>query len=123
MIGAWFVRILLCLMMYVSLDGYDLGIGVATPLERDGRARGEMLELVGEAWDGNESWLVLLAVSLWAGFPLAFGSILPHAYLPVIVMFVVPRFATYAWRGLAQVGTADRSGSGPARPWTAQVAC
>jgi cytochrome bd ubiquinol oxidase subunit II len=86
MIGAWFFLILVCLMMYVSLDGYDLGIGVATLLERDGRARREMLELVGEAWDGNESWLVLLAVSLWAGFPLAFGSILPQAYLPLIVM-------------------------------------
>jgi cytochrome d ubiquinol oxidase subunit II len=45
-----------------------------------------MLELVAQAWDGNETWLVLLGVTLWAGFPLAFGTILPHAYLPLIVM-------------------------------------
>jgi len=45
-----------------------------------------MLEQVAQAWDGNETWLVLLGVSLWAGFPLAFGTILPHAYLPLIVM-------------------------------------
>ena len=45
-----------------------------------------MLELVAVAWDGNETWLVLLGVALWAGFPLAFGAILPHAYLPLIVM-------------------------------------
>ncbi|TCN44837.1 cytochrome d ubiquinol oxidase subunit II [Kribbella orskensis] len=45
-----------------------------------------MLEQVAQAWDGNETWLVLLGVSLWAGFPAAFGAILPHAYLPVIVM-------------------------------------
>jgi cytochrome bd ubiquinol oxidase subunit II len=86
MIGAWFVLILLFLMLYVTLDGYDLGIGVATLFERDGRRRREMLELVGETWDGNESWIVLLAVSLWSGFPLAFGTILPQAYLPLIVM-------------------------------------
>jgi cytochrome bd ubiquinol oxidase subunit II len=45
-----------------------------------------MLEQVAQAWDGNETWLVLLGVSLWAGFPAAFGTVLPHAYLPVVVM-------------------------------------
>jgi cytochrome d ubiquinol oxidase subunit II len=82
----WFLLIVLCLVMYVVLDGYDLGIGIATLFERDGRNRHEMLEQVAQAWDGNETWLVLMAVSLWAGFPLAFGTILPHAYLPLIVI-------------------------------------
>ena len=86
MFGPWFLLILLCLVMYVTLDGYDLGIGVVSLFERDARSRNEMLELVAENWDGNESWLVLLVVSLWAGFPLAFGTILPHAYLPLIVL-------------------------------------
>jgi cytochrome d ubiquinol oxidase subunit II len=45
-----------------------------------------MLEQVAVAWDGNETWLILLAVSLWAGFPLAFGTVLPHAYLALIVV-------------------------------------
>jgi cytochrome d ubiquinol oxidase subunit II len=82
----WFLLILLCLLMYVVLDGYDLGIGVATLFERDRHRRREMLEQVAQAWDGNETWIVLLAVSLWAGFPLAFGAMLPHTYLPLIVM-------------------------------------
>jgi cytochrome d ubiquinol oxidase subunit II len=82
----WFLLALLCLLMYVVLDGYDLGIGVATLLERDPGRRHEMLEQVAQAWDGNETWLVLLGVSLWAGFPLAFGTALPHAYLPLTVM-------------------------------------
>jgi cytochrome d ubiquinol oxidase subunit II len=84
----WFALILLCLLMYVALDGYDLGIGIATLAERDARRRRQMLEMVSVAWDGNETWLVLLGVSLWAGFPLAFGAILPHAYLPLIVMLL-----------------------------------
>ncbi len=82
----WFLLVLLCLLMYVVLDGYDLGIGIATLIEPDKSNRHEMLEQVAQAWDGNETWLVLLGVSLWAGFPGAFGAMLPHAYLPVIVM-------------------------------------
>ncbi|MEJ1109527.1 MULTISPECIES: cytochrome d ubiquinol oxidase subunit II [unclassified Kribbella] len=82
----WFLLILLCLLMYVVLDGYDLGNGIASLVEPDASHRHELLEHVAQAWDGNETWLVLLGVSLWAGFPAAFGTLLPHAYLPVIVM-------------------------------------
>ncbi|MFI6833774.1 cytochrome d ubiquinol oxidase subunit II [Kribbella sp. NPDC050241] len=86
MATVWFLLILLCLLLYVVLDGYDLGIGIATLVEPDADHRHEMLEVVAQAWDGNETWLVLLGVSLWAGFPAAFGVMLPHAYLPVVVM-------------------------------------
>ncbi|MEU4287271.1 cytochrome d ubiquinol oxidase subunit II [Kribbella sp. NPDC026596] len=82
----WFLLILLCLLMYVVLDGYDLGIGIASLIEPDATCRHEMVEQVAQAWDGNETWLVLLGVCLWAGFPAAFGAMLPHAYLPEIVM-------------------------------------
>ncbi|MEN3356298.1 MAG: cytochrome bd ubiquinol oxidase subunit [Mycobacteriales bacterium] len=84
----WFLLILLCLLLYVTLDGYDLGLGIATLFERDPGQRRQLVELVAPAWDGNETWLVLLAVSLWAGLPLAYGTILPHAYLAVIVMLL-----------------------------------
>jgi cytochrome d ubiquinol oxidase subunit II len=82
----WSALILLCLLMYVLLDGYDLGLGIAMLFERNPRHRTAILEEIARGWDGNETWLVLLAVSLWAGFPLAFGTILPHAYLPLIVV-------------------------------------
>ncbi|WP_405723194.1 cytochrome d ubiquinol oxidase subunit II [Streptomyces sp. NBC_01537] len=82
----WLAVVLVCFLMYVVLDGYDLGVGVATLFERDATHRRHMLESVARAWDGNETWLILLGVGLWAGFPLAFGTILPHAYLPLIVV-------------------------------------
>ncbi|MER5182375.1 cytochrome d ubiquinol oxidase subunit II [Streptomyces sp. NPDC002896] len=82
----WSATVLVCLLMYVVLDGYDLGVGVATLFERDPAHRRHMLESVAVGWDGNETWLILLGVALWAGFPLAFGTILPHAYLPVTVV-------------------------------------
>jgi cytochrome d ubiquinol oxidase subunit II len=105
---AMFVLILLCLLMYVVLDGYDLGIGVASLIERGPRRRREMLELVAPAWDGNETWLVLLVVSLWAGFPPAFGTILPHAYLPLIVVLF-----SLIVRGVSvEMASQDRSAPG-----------
>ncbi|MFC4503554.1 MULTISPECIES: cytochrome d ubiquinol oxidase subunit II [Streptomyces] len=82
----WSATVLVCLLMYVVLDGYDLGVGVATLFERDPAHRRHMLESVAVGWDGNETWLILLGVALWAGFPLAFGTLLPHAYLPMTVM-------------------------------------
>jgi len=47
-----------------------------------------MIELVAPTWDGNETWLVLMMVCLWAGYPQAFGTIRPHAYLPLIVVLL-----------------------------------
>jgi cytochrome d ubiquinol oxidase subunit II len=81
----WFIVVLFCLLMYVVLDGYDLGAGVATLFERDRTAKRHVVELIATGWDANESWLVLLMVALWAGFPLAFGIILPALYLPLVL--------------------------------------
>jgi cytochrome d ubiquinol oxidase subunit II len=82
----WFGLVLLCLMMYVLLDGYDLGIGSLLLLERDPRRRREMVEIVATAWDGNETWIILLAVATWGGLPEAYGVLLPALFLPLIVM-------------------------------------
>jgi len=76
----------LALTMYIVLDGYDLGIGVLTLLDRDPHRRREMHGLVAGTWDGNESWLILLALTLWAGVPLVTGVALPALYIPLILM-------------------------------------
>jgi len=38
--------------------------------------------------DGNETWLVMAAIALFAGFPIAYGILLPALYLPLIVMLL-----------------------------------
>jgi cytochrome bd ubiquinol oxidase subunit II len=82
----WMVFVVLALTMYIVLDGYDLGIGVLALFERDAKRRREMHELVAWTWDGNESWLVLLALTLWGGVPLVTGVAMPALYIPVILM-------------------------------------
>ena len=83
---AWMIFVFLSFAMYIVLDGYDLGIGVLTLFERDDRRRREMHELVSWVWDGNESWLVLVALTLWAGVPLVTSVALPALYLVLIPM-------------------------------------
>ena len=82
----WMVFVLLAFTMYIVLDGYDLGIGVLTLFDRDVARRRQMHELVSWTWDGNESWIVLVALTLWAGLPGVTGVALPALYLALIPM-------------------------------------
>lgn len=94
--NAWFAITAFSLFMYVALDGYDLGIGVLLLGQRDDRRRREMVDLVATAWDGNESWLVLVGISLFGGLAGAYARLLPALYVPLIVMLFALIF-----RGLA----------------------
>jgi len=82
----WMIVVFLSLTLYIVLDGYDLGIGVLTLIEPDAGRRREMQELVSWLWDGNESWLVLLALALWAGLPTVTSVALPALYIVLIPM-------------------------------------
>lgn len=82
----WFAVIAIGLILYVSFDGYDLGTGILAITQRSDARRRSLLELVALVWDGNESWLLLVAVGLWGGFPAATGALLPAVYPALIVM-------------------------------------
>jgi cytochrome bd ubiquinol oxidase subunit II len=77
----------LSILIYVVLDGFDLGVGIlfpfATPAERD-----TMVASIGPFWDANETWLVLAIGLLLVAFPVAHGAILTQLYLPVAIMLV-----------------------------------
>ena len=77
----------LSILLYVILDGYDLGVGMLTRLEKD-ENRDLMVASIGPFWDANETWLVLGIGLLLVAFPLAHGLILTQLYLPVVLMLV-----------------------------------
>src|ERR1700748_1438758 len=80
------IVIIFALLTYVVLDGYDLGIGVLTLFQRDPARRRQMVEVVGNVWDGNETGVLLVAMGLWGGFPDAYATALPGLYIPLVVM-------------------------------------
>ena len=74
--------------MYVLLDGFDLGIGILSPMLRSEDERTLAMNSVAPVWDGNETWLVLGGVGLLAAFPLAFAVIIPAVYFPILLMLL-----------------------------------
>lgn len=84
----WAVIIAFGVMMYVVMDGFDLGIGILFPFIKDDRERDIMMNTVAPVWDGNETWLVLGGAALFGAFPLAYAVILDALYLPLIFMLL-----------------------------------
>jgi cytochrome d ubiquinol oxidase subunit II len=75
-------------LLYVMLDGFDLGVGILFPFARSPRERDAMMTAIAPVWDGNETWLVLGGGGLMAAFPLAYAILMPAFYLPVILMLL-----------------------------------
>src|SRR5664279_2529160 len=75
-------------MMYVVMDGFDLGIGLLYPFFPGKEDRDVMMNTVAPVWDGNETWLVLGGAGLLAAFPLAYSVVLSAFYLPLIFMLL-----------------------------------
>jgi cytochrome d ubiquinol oxidase subunit II len=75
------------MLMYVVLDGYDLGVGMLMPAA-DAREQELMVASIGPFWDANETWLVLGVGILLVAFPVAHGIILGALYLPVVAMLI-----------------------------------
>ena len=84
----WAVIILFGIMMYVVMDGFDLGIGILFPFLPEKDDRDVMVNTIAPIWDGNETWLVLGGAGLFAAFPLAYSVILSAFYLPLILMLI-----------------------------------
>jgi cytochrome d ubiquinol oxidase subunit II len=84
-------------VLYVVLDGFDLGIGILFPFFPEEAQRDQVMNSVAPFWDGNETWLVLGGVTLWAAFPKAFAIILPAVYIPVLVLLLALIFRGVAF--------------------------
>ncbi|MDF0556253.1 cytochrome d ubiquinol oxidase subunit II [Kamptonema sp. UHCC 0994] len=82
----WFVILALFLLLYVMLDGFDLGVGILSLTADDEERRGILMTSLGNVWDANETWLVLMGGALFGAFPLAYGTILNALYIPIMMM-------------------------------------
>ncbi len=79
----WSIILGFAVLMYVVLDGFDLGIGILFPFARSDTHRDNMMNSIAPVWDGNETWLVLGGGGLFAAFPMAFGAFIPAVYMPI----------------------------------------
>jgi cytochrome bd ubiquinol oxidase subunit II len=88
MITFWVSLLAISILLYVLLDGVDLGVGLLFGIANGEPRRGAMLSAVAPIWDGNETWLVVTAVILWGAFPPVYATVMSAFYLAVIVMLL-----------------------------------
>ncbi|QMI04245.1 cytochrome d ubiquinol oxidase subunit II [Citrobacter sp. RHB25-C09] len=84
----WFAIIVFATLMYIVMDGFDLGIGILFPFIRDKHDRDVMVNTVAPVWDGNETWLVLGGAGLFGAFPLAYAVIADALTIPLLLMLL-----------------------------------
>jgi cytochrome bd ubiquinol oxidase subunit II len=83
--AAWFFLLAFTLVLFVILDGADLGIGVLS-LRANKQERSVMMDTIGPLWYANETWLVIAGAILFGAFPLAYSLVLSSLYIPVMIL-------------------------------------
>jgi cytochrome d ubiquinol oxidase subunit II len=84
----WAAVIAFAIIVYVILDGFDLGVGILFGVAESEARRDEMLATISPFWDGNETWLVVIGASLFAAFPMVYSVFLPAFYIPVLLLLI-----------------------------------
>jgi cytochrome d ubiquinol oxidase subunit II len=80
------------LTLYIFLDGFDLGVGILLLFQSDPASRDHMVDSITPTWDGNETWIIMAGITLFAAFPIAYSILLPALYLPIILMLLALGF-------------------------------
>lgn len=104
----WGFLIATAVLLYVLLDGFDLGLGIIFPFAPSDKCRNRMMNSIAPFWDGNETWLVLGGGGLFAAFPLAYAIVMPALYIPVIAMLLCLIFRGVAFEFRFKADTSKR---------------
>jgi len=104
MVTFWVTILAVSMLLYVLLDGFDLGVGILFWVFGGETERRTMMSAVAPVWDGNETWLVVTAVVLWGCFPLVYSILLSAFYLPLLLMLaaLILRGVAFEYRARTQ---------------------
>jgi cytochrome bd ubiquinol oxidase subunit II len=100
--------------LYAVFGGADFGSGfwalVAGDGDRGRRARALIDWAIGPVWEANHVWLIFMLVTLWTGFPEAFGAVMSTLFIPLSLaaLGIVLRGAGFAFHRVAAGGSARR---------------
>ncbi|MDB4967327.1 MAG: Cytochrome d ubiquinol oxidase subunit [Myxococcales bacterium] len=100
--ATWYALLALMLTVYVVLDGFDFGAGIAHLIvARSDDERRTVLAAIGPVWDGNEVWLVGSGGVLFFAFPRAYSAAFSGFYLSLMIVLwlLVVRGLSIEFRG------------------------
>lgn len=100
----WFWLIGFVLILYVVLDGFDLGAGMLFLWTRDEERRAAILGALGYTWHANQTWLVVAGGLLFGAFPLVYGVVLSALYIPfgLLLLGLIFRGVSFEFREESQ---------------------
>ncbi len=104
MIMFWVFVLTVSILLYILLDGFDLGVGILYGVTRGEERRRMMMSAVAPVWDGNETWLVSAGVVLWGAFPIVYATALSALYIPLLFMLagLILRGVAFEFRAKAE---------------------
>jgi cytochrome d ubiquinol oxidase subunit II len=107
----WFGLLLLFLVAYSVLDGFDLGVGMLTLFTGKEEKRNLLFSALAPVWDGNELWLIMAGASLFAVFPQAYATALSGFYVPIFLVAtgLMLRAAAFECRHLCRRAASRRA--------------
>jgi len=82
----WAAVVAGAILIYVILDGFDLGVGILFGTTTHEAHRAGMMGTIAPFWDGNETWLVVIGVGLFAAFSDVYAIFLGAFYIPVLLL-------------------------------------
>ncbi len=84
LVQIWMVLVGVVVMLYVTLDGFTLGIGLLFPMTTEERERDLMMSSIAPVWDANQTWIVFGGVALFAAFPMIYTVLFSALYIPLL---------------------------------------
>ena len=81
--------IAVAILVYVILDGFDLGVGILFGTTSDASLRSQMTAAISPFW--------VIGASFYAAFPVVYTVFLPAFYIPVLLLLLGLIFRSVAF--------------------------
>lgn len=101
---AWWIALNMCVLLYIVLDGADLGAGIFSLFVRNPHERGAIMSALAGTWDANETWLIVAGGVLFGSFPFVYGSAFNYLMVPLALALwgMMTRALALEFRHLAE---------------------
>lgn len=87
--GLWFFVIALLFALFLALEGFDFGVGMATRLVAENDDERQLfMRAIGPHWDGNEVLLITAGGAMFAAFPLWYASLFSGYYILLFLVLI-----------------------------------
>ncbi|EBA1947679.1 TPA: cytochrome d ubiquinol oxidase subunit II [Klebsiella pneumoniae] len=100
---AWWLALGFSVLLYIMLDGADLGAGIFSLFVHDADERGAIMSAMAGTWDANETWLVVAGGIMFGTFPFVYGSAFSYLMVPFafVLWGIMSRAVALEFRHLA----------------------